>query len=57
MKFIVSLLLTVFINWSHNDYIVIDTIEFKVVKKVNQIENIFGSMAMNRQLEWHWSII
>ena len=33
MKFIVSLLLTVFINLSHNDYIVIDTIEFKVVKK------------------------
>ena len=33
MKFIVSILLTVVISWSINDYIVIDTIEFKVVNK------------------------
>ena len=33
MKLIVSILLTIAISWPINDYIVIDTIEFKVVKK------------------------
>lgn len=35
MNFIISVLLNIVFTWSINDYIIIDTIEFKVVKKGN----------------------
>ena len=35
MNFIITVLLNIVFTWSINDYIIIDTIEFKVVKKGN----------------------
>jgi hypothetical protein len=35
MNFITTVLLTIAFSWSINDYIIIDTIQFKVVKKGN----------------------
>ena len=35
MNFIITVLLNIVFSWSINDYIIIDTIEFKVVKKGN----------------------
>ena len=35
MNFIITVLLNIAFSWSINDYIIIDTIEFKVVKKGN----------------------
>ena len=35
MNFITTVLLTIAFSWSINDYIIINTIQFKVVKKGN----------------------